>query len=120
MGAPEQAAAGHAARRDEGKGRLIDLAGRIATPRPAWYRVARIAFSLSPLLLVHLALVAVPFVPATLWSLVLLLVVSRVAGLGVTIGLHRYFSHRAFKTSRAFQFLLGVVGCTALQKGPLW
>src|SRR5262245_61987667 len=106
MGASVQAAAGHAARRDEGKGRPADLAGH------AWYRVARIAFSLSPLLLVHLALVAVPFVPATLWSLVLLLVVTRVAGLGVTIGLHRYFSHRAFKTSRAFQFLLGVVGCT--------
>lgn len=38
----------------------------------------------------------------------------------VTGGYHRYFSHRAYKTSRPFQFLLGL-GCTlTIQKGPLW
>ena len=36
------------------------------------------------------------------------------------VGFHRYFSHRSFKTSRRFQFLLAAAGCTALQKGPLW
>jgi stearoyl-CoA desaturase (delta-9 desaturase) len=30
--------------------------------------------------------------------------------LAVGAGLHRYFAHRAFKTSRAFQFALGVLG----------
>ncbi len=39
---------------------------------------------------------------------------------GITGGYHRYFSHRAFKTSRAFQFLLALLGCAATQKGPLW
>jgi stearoyl-CoA desaturase (delta-9 desaturase) len=38
----------------------------------------------------------------------------------VTAGYHRYFSHRTFKTSRAFQFFLGLLGTTAVQKGPLW
>jgi len=38
----------------------------------------------------------------------------------VTTGYHRYFSHRSFKTSRAFQFILAVAGSLALQKGPLW
>ncbi|HVY44723.1 MAG TPA: acyl-CoA desaturase [Minicystis sp.] len=33
---------------------------------------------------------------------------------------HRYFAHRAFKTSRAFQFVLALLGTTATQKGPLW
>ena len=33
---------------------------------------------------------------------------------------HRYFSHRAFKTSRWLQFLGAVLGSTAMQKGPLW
>lgn len=33
---------------------------------------------------------------------------------------HRYFSHRTYKTSRAFQFLLALLGTTATQKGPLW
>jgi stearoyl-CoA desaturase (delta-9 desaturase) len=39
---------------------------------------------------------------------------------GVTAGFHRYFAHRSYRTGRAFQFALGWLGCTALQKGPLW
>jgi stearoyl-CoA desaturase (delta-9 desaturase) len=38
----------------------------------------------------------------------------------VTAGYHRYFAHRAFKTSRAFQFLLAVGAVSAAQKGVLW
>ena len=38
----------------------------------------------------------------------------------VTAGYHRYFSHRAFKTSRAFQFLLALGAQSAAQKGVLW
>ena len=38
----------------------------------------------------------------------------------ITAGYHRYFSHRTFKTSRAFQFLIGLLGTTCTQKGPLW
>jgi stearoyl-CoA desaturase (delta-9 desaturase) len=33
---------------------------------------------------------------------------------------HRYFSHRAFKTSRAVQFSAAAIGCTAFQCGPIW
>jgi stearoyl-CoA desaturase (delta-9 desaturase) len=39
---------------------------------------------------------------------------------GITGGYHRYFSHKTFKTSRAFQFVLAVIGVAAVQKGPLW
>lgn len=39
---------------------------------------------------------------------------------GVTAGFHRYFAHRTYKTSRAFQFVLAVLGMTAAQQGPLW
>jgi stearoyl-CoA desaturase (delta-9 desaturase) len=38
----------------------------------------------------------------------------------VTAGYHRYFSHRAYKTSRLFQFLLAVGAQSAAQKGVLW
>ncbi|MGE3543738.1 MAG: acyl-CoA desaturase [Kofleriaceae bacterium] len=38
----------------------------------------------------------------------------------ITAGLHRYFAHRSFKTGRTFQFVLGVLGMTAAQQGPLW
>jgi len=39
---------------------------------------------------------------------------------GITIGYHRYLSHRSFRTSRVFQFVLAGLGCSAAQKGPLW
>jgi len=38
----------------------------------------------------------------------------------ITGGYHRYFSHRSYKTSRTFQFILGFLGSTSGQKGPLW
>jgi stearoyl-CoA desaturase (delta-9 desaturase) len=38
----------------------------------------------------------------------------------VTAAYHRYFSHRAFKTSRPFQFLLALGAQTSAQKGVLW
>jgi stearoyl-CoA desaturase (delta-9 desaturase) len=39
---------------------------------------------------------------------------------GLTAGFHRYLSHRSYKTSRAFQFALALLGTTSTQKGPLW
>ncbi len=38
----------------------------------------------------------------------------------ITGGYHRYFAHRAFKTSRAFQFFLAFMAQTSVQKGVLW
>ncbi|WP_134075926.1 fatty acid desaturase [Nostoc sp. 106C] len=39
---------------------------------------------------------------------------------GVTAGYHRYFSHRTYKTTRWFQFVLAVLGNASAQLGPLW
>jgi stearoyl-CoA desaturase (delta-9 desaturase) len=38
----------------------------------------------------------------------------------ITAFYHRYFSHKAFKTSRIAQFFFGVLGATATQRGPIW
>jgi len=38
----------------------------------------------------------------------------------VTAGYHRYFAHRAFKTSRVLQFGLAFFAMTSAQKGVLW
>jgi stearoyl-CoA desaturase (delta-9 desaturase) len=38
----------------------------------------------------------------------------------VTAGYHRYFAHRTYKTSRAFQFFLAVLAQSSSQKGVLW
>ena len=50
------------------------------------------------------------------WGLVQYLVVM----FGVTAGYHRYFSHRAFKTSRAFQLVLAVLAQCSAQMSVLW
>jgi stearoyl-CoA desaturase (delta-9 desaturase) len=73
-----------------------------------------------PFFAVHLACLAAFWLPFS-WSLVAL-----AAGLyalrmfAVTAGYHRYFAHRTFKTSRAFQLVLAIAGLTCIQKGPLW
>lgn len=33
---------------------------------------------------------------------------------------HRYFSHHSFKCGRIVQFVFAVLGCCAVQRGPLW
>ena len=38
----------------------------------------------------------------------------------ITGAYHRYFSHKSYKTSRPFQFFLGLCGVLCVQKGPLW
>jgi stearoyl-CoA desaturase (Delta-9 desaturase) len=71
-------------------------------------------------LAMHLAVLLVFWVPWT-WPLLLLGVGSYTLRMwAITAGYHRYFSHRAFKTSRWFQFLLGLLGTMAMQNGPLW
>jgi stearoyl-CoA desaturase (Delta-9 desaturase) len=88
--------------------------------RTAIWRATRIGLSLAPLITVHLALLTAIVVEPTVLAVVLALVVSRVAGLGITAGFHRGLTHRSFRTGRVFQFLMAAAGCTALQKGPLW
>jgi stearoyl-CoA desaturase (delta-9 desaturase) len=80
---------------------------------PAW-------LSSVPFLSLHLACLAVLFVPPDAPALVLCGILYFVRMFGITAGYHRYFSHRSYKTSRAFQFVLACLGCSALQKGPLW
>lgn len=73
-----------------------------------------------PFILLHLAVLLVFWVGFS-WTAVIALVVSySLRMFAITAGFHRYFSHRTFKTSRPFQFILGWLGTTAAQKGPLW
>ena len=74
-----------------------------------------------PFFAVHLfALVAVFFVPFH-WSYVAWALGLYYARMwAVTAGYHRYFAHRAFKTSRLFQFVLAFLAETSAQKGVLW
>jgi fatty-acid desaturase len=60
-----------------------------------------------PFFLVHAAALGAVFVPFEPWYVALAIGLYYVRMFGVTAGYHRYFSHRAFRTSRAFQFVPG-------------
>jgi len=74
-----------------------------------------------PFFAFHLfAAVAVFFVPFH-WSYVVWAVALYYLRMWlVTTTYHRYFSHRTFKTSRVFQFVLAFLAETSAQKGVLW
>ncbi len=73
-----------------------------------------------PFLLVHAACFAAIWtgVSAEAVALAVALYVVRIFGIGA--GYHRYFAHRAFKTSRAFQFALAFLAQSSAQRGILW
>lgn len=71
-------------------------------------------------IIMHVGALAVIWTGATPIEWALVFPIAVVRGLFVTIGYHRYFSHRSFKTSRTFQFLLAIGCCLNLQNGPLW
>ncbi len=87
----------------------------IALPRE------RLSFLKSiPFVMVHLACLAAFWVGFRWSDLGLCLALYYARMFFVTAGYHRYFAHRSFKTSRPFQFVLGFMATTSVQKGVLW
>ena len=81
--------------------------------RPAarsWRGRVQSAFLLA---LLHLApAAALASGPQTIdWAF--MAIVYPIQAIGIGVGLHRYFAHRSFKTSRPFQFLLALCAATA-------
>ena len=69
----------------------------------------------------HLAaLVGVLLLPPSAGDLVLCAAAFYFRILGVSLAYHRYFAHRTFRTSRAFQLVLAFWAQTSVQKGVLW
>ncbi len=88
--------------------------------RPTWLdRVLRYGKSV-PFLSLHVACLAVFFTGVHAFDVVVCVMLYFIRMFGITAGYHRYFAHRAYKTTRWFQFVLAWLGCMALQKGPLW
>lgn len=75
---------------------------------------------------------AIPFLLLQLSVLLVFTTYFSWAGLALCLGLyavrmfavtgvyHRYFSHKTYKMGRVMQFLMALLGTTAVQKGPLW
>ncbi|MER6946418.1 acyl-CoA desaturase [Nonomuraea sp. NPDC000554] len=54
------------------------------------------------------------------WTdLAIMFVFYAVSGLGVTVGLHRYFTHGSFKASRPLKIALGIAGSLSLEMSVL-
>ena len=69
---------------------------------------------------IHLACILVIWAGISWVAVITLVITYAVRMFAITAGYHRYFSHRTFKTSRFFQFILAFLGSSAVQKGPLW
>ena len=82
-------------------------------PGVHWARVV-------PFLAIHLGCLGVIFTGAGRVEMSVAAVLFAVRMFAITAFYHRYFSHRAFRTSRAAQFAFAVLGASAVQRGPLW
>jgi stearoyl-CoA desaturase (delta-9 desaturase) len=73
-----------------------------------------------PLIFMHVMCLGVIWVGwswTAIWVAALLYFVRMFA---ITGFYHRYFSHKAFKTNRFWQFIFGILGNASVQRGPLW
>jgi len=78
-----------------------------------WLRVV-------PFVAIHLACLAVIQVGASAVAIGVAVALYALRMFFVTAFFHRYFAHRAYRTSRLVQCVMAVLGCTAGQRGPMW
>jgi len=73
-----------------------------------------------PFVLVHLACFAAIWTGVGWRALTIGVALYWLRIFAIGAGYHRYFSHRAYETSRAFQLVLAVLAQTSAQKSVLW
>src|SRR5262245_54952250 len=74
----------------------------------------------APFIFVHLLPLLAFVTGVTRTAVILFFVTFAGRGFFITAGYHRYFSHRAFRLGRFWQFVFAFGGVSAAQKGPLW
>ena len=77
-------------------------------------------FRIMPLIVLHLACFAVIWVGWSPVAIAAAIALYFVRMFAITGFYHRYFSHKAFKVNRFWQFVFGVLGNASVQRGPLW
>ncbi len=73
-----------------------------------------------PFILLHLACFTVFFVGFSATALIIALMLYALRMFAITGFYHRYFAHKAFKTSRFVQFIFAFLAASSAQRGPLW
>jgi stearoyl-CoA desaturase (delta-9 desaturase) len=81
--------------------------------RVDWVRVL-------PFALMHVGCLGVLWVGTSATAIGVAAVLFVLRMFAITAFYHRYFSHRAFRTSRSIQFAFAALGASAVQRGPLW
>jgi stearoyl-CoA desaturase (delta-9 desaturase) len=97
---------------------MASFAQSLSIPLPNGARLQ--VLSSVPFLLFHVAALSVFWVKFHWWYPLACLLLYGVRMFFVTAGYHRYFSHRSFKTSRWFQFVIAFMAMSSSQKGVLW
>ncbi len=73
-----------------------------------------------PFLLVHISCLAAIWTGVTWQALAICAGLYWLRIFAIGAGYHRYFSHRAYSTSRAFQFVLAFLAQTSAQNSVIW
>lgn len=73
-----------------------------------------------PFILLHLGCLATIWVGVSAFAVGVAVVLYFLRMFAITAFYHRFFAHKAFKTSRGMQFIFAVIGASATQRGPLW
>ncbi len=73
-----------------------------------------------PFIMLHLACLAAIWTGVSWQALVLCIALYWLRIFAIGAGYHRYFAHRAYSTSRIFQFVLAFACQTTAQKSVLW
>ena len=73
-----------------------------------------------PFIGLHLGCLAVFWVGTSATALLVAAGLYMLRMFAITGFYHRYFSHNAFRTSRAAQFAFALLGASGVQRGPLW
>src|SRR4051794_21825128 len=76
--------------------------------------------SIGPFLMIHLGCVAAIWSGITWQAVALGVAIYALRMFGIGAAYHRYFSHRAYSTSRPFQFMLALLAQSSAQKSVLW
>lgn len=69
---------------------------------------------------IHIGCLGVIWVGWSWTAVIAAVILYAIRMFAITAFYHRYFSHKSFKTSRVVQFLMAVLGNSAMQRGPLW
>ncbi len=73
-----------------------------------------------PFIGMHLACLGIFFVSFSWFAVSVAVFLYLLRMFAITGFYHRYFSHRAFKTSRTVQFVFALIGASSVQRGPIW